>query len=842
MPAVRDFSVAYESTTTDAGLTIPLCAYAENDLLIAFCVGDSGAPTWGCSNGVGTWNQLIAQNNSCSFVCYWKYAAASGEGDVVFTSTVNETYSGAVIALRDVYLSYSGGSPPTKANTTQASSTRFDSPTLTTAAADSLVLVGAASTATAPSLHVVEDDCQELCKVDGAAEGLGIGWFLQKAAGATAAKKISAMVGGAGVKFAIEVRAPSGGAAVVPTYPVTDASIYLTPSPGIAYASNTALAATADTNFGTSIAGKTCNDGTVATAVVDIGIDVLAFMSFAGVTNATTANQMSGAEGVVAAARYDVGDRNILAHFRHPTPAHNQRLTTLSSGRGVWLGMKSGATAAQDWKVWQVHGSDVPIRPGSVQPIIVSAANTDTVDTNGTLSNSDVRRYGFWVGGKGALTNQACFGPMWAMDTTTIAGGVAAEPVDVPAIIAAAADRKNRASSTLQGSNQMLCLQALQFGNGGTNPIYLKVNGAAIEFPSRKNVAKKQVNYNGTDNSVGWTFYPGASDKIDLSGTAFASANKYHWRIHASASASATWDFSGVALTGAGDVQLRAVTTFTGMSFTDCPTITTNGAAISNCSLTDSKLICAALSELEDVSDCAFVSSGTGHAVEVGGSASTIALSGNTFTGYAASNGSTGNEAIYVNIASGTVTINISGGGSTPSIRTAGATVIVQNVVTVKVTAKDADTAAAVQSARVLLHRSTGATVTITRSGSTATVTHSSHGYSNGQKVVIKGADQGEYNGLKTISNVTAGTYDYTVSGTPATPATGTITSYRVILDGDTDAAGIVQDTGFNYTADLAVEGRVRKGTSATYYKTSPLSGTITAAGLDLTTFLVKDT
>lgn len=67
--------------------------------------------------------------------------------------------------------------------------------------------------------------------------------------------------------------------------------------------------------------------------------------------------------------------------------------------------------------------------------------------------------------------------------------------------------------------------------------------------------------------------------------------------------------------------------------------------------------------------------------------------------------------------------------------------------------------------------------VTITRTGSVATATYTAHGYVNGQVLEIAGAGQSEYNGQYLIYNVTANTFDFTVSGTPATPATGTITS-----------------------------------------------------------------
>jgi len=72
-----------------------------------------------------------------------------------------------------------------------------------------------------------------------------------------------------------------------------------------------------------------------------------------------------------------------------------------------------------------------------------------------------------------------------------------------------------------------------------------------------------------------------------------------------------------------------------------------------------------------------------------------------------------------------------------------------------------------------------GKTVTsITRVGSVATCTQTAHSYSNGDLVNILGANETEYNVIKaSISNVTANTYNFTVAGTPATPATGSVTA-----------------------------------------------------------------
>lgn len=64
----------------------------------------------------------------------------------------------------------------------------------------------------------------------------------------------------------------------------------------------------------------------------------------------------------------------------------------------------------------------------------------------------------------------------------------------------------------------------------------------------------------------------------------------------------------------------------------------------------------------------------------------------------------------------------------------------------------------------------------ITRSGSTATVALTGHTWTEGDVVLVAGADQSEYNGEFPIFNVTANAFDIAVTGTPATPATGTIT------------------------------------------------------------------
>jgi hypothetical protein len=133
---------------------------------------------------------------------------------------------------------------------------------------------------------------------------------------------------------------------------------------------------------------------------------------------------------------------------------------------------------------------------------------------------------------------------------------------------------------------------------------------------------------------------------------------------------------------------LRGTSVIDGSTFNACGTLDFNGASITDTTFTSptaTQIQAGALSELSGLNNVLFESSGTGHAIEIQGTAGSATLVKLNFTGYAASNGSTGNEAIYVNIASGTVTLTVSGGNS-PSIRTAGATVNVVSGATVTFT------------------------------------------------------------------------------------------------------------------------------------------------------------
>lgn len=196
------------------------------------------------------------------------------------------------------------------------------------------------------------------------------------------------------------------------------------------------------------------------------------------------------------------------------------------------------------------------------------------------------------------------------------------------------------------------------------------------------------------------------------------------------------------------------------------------------------------------------------------------------------------------NTSGSNIIINASNG---TSINTnTGPNITINNAVSISVGVKNT-AGTNIPNANVLITSDSGGSlpylspITIARSGSIATVTHSSHGRTSNEYMIIRGADQTEYCGLKQITVVDSNTYTFNVSGTPTTPATGTITGTSVVLTGLTDANGEITNAGFNYMADQPIKGTVRKGTSEPYYQSSIITGLITSAGYSSTIIMVSD-
>ncbi len=195
-----------------------------------------------------------------------------------------------------------------------------------------------------------------------------------------------------------------------------------------------------------------------------------------------------------------------------------------------------------------------------------------------------------------------------------------------------------------------------------------------------------------------------------------------------------------------------------------------------------------------------------------------------------------------INLQNGTTAITLSDVDNNGS-----GNVTINNNKTITIQVNTLSDGVAIVGARVLLLAGLGGdlpsddSVSIVGSGTTATVTHTSHGMATGQKIQIKGVTQIEYNGIHTITVTTANAYTYTMSGSPSSPALGSPKCTAVILSDVTDGTGELEITTFNYTTSQPVVGRVRKTTTAPFYKTGPITGTISSAGFSAIILLALD-
>ena len=724
MPAIRDFTTSFTSVSTGTTIVFDTPVVQTNDLLLAAICSDTGPAAWTPPSG---WTQLLDQTNTSELTVFYKIATSSEPSNYTFTRASSESFSGGVVSIMDVDTTNPFGNPAVFTNTTQAAASRFAMSTITTNRNDALVIYVANNSSQNGSPTFIEGNVNYLFTVQGISESIGLGWGFQKTAGTTPTIYCISPTTGAGVKATIQIAPPASGATVIPTYTPADSSIFVDPIDGTtAYNSNTGFANTATTYFGTTLGGLTLANATVA-AQTDYGINPVHSV---GAATTSAAGNWSGATTVLASANYvNISGKNVLVHTGPPTPLQYQSLASAAAGKGIAFGMAS-ATNGTNFKVWHVSGAGTSFLANRNVPCIINSGNTTgVIGSNGTFDPTSVKVFGYFVSSVGS-TSQEQFYMVWVLDTITIAGGNATNPVTLTSTVLAIQGHEHR-GAIIQGANQGLFLMPVQFGNGGTNPIYLKLDNTAIEFPTQYNKSAKKVNYCSTDNVAGITYYAGPSDTIIHTNSVISSESPYKWGLHASSSTSATYNFSGLSVIGAGQITLNKAITVSEITINKYQTLdisnltlnnstiinppdsnnsitlnsstTLNGCNISVTTLSAGNYLLSTATP-NQFSNCSFNgSASSGHAIRIT-APGTYSFSGNTFTGFGA-DGTT--SAAIFNDSGGLVTLNITGGGNTPTVRNGtGASTIINNAVTLTVTVKD-EAGSPIQNARVSIQKTT---------------------------------------------------------------------------------------------------------------------------------------
>jgi hypothetical protein len=199
--------------------------------------------------------------------------------------------------------------------------------------------------------------------------------------------------------------------------------------------------------------------------------------------------------------------------------------------------------------------------------------------------------------------------------------------------------------------------------------------------------------------------------------------------------------------------------------------------------------------------------------------------------------GSTGDETFHFKDTTGTITLNLVGCTGNAGYRTEGVGVtIVTDPVTIELTVQtSASPPVAIGSARVFIETSDGTgplpfeeSVSIVQTGGTATVTHTAHGLATDQYVVIRDADENDYNKVAQITKTGDNTYTYSVDSGATSPETGSPVASAVIISGLTNGSGVISDTR-TYSSNQPFKGWARKSSGSPYYQNGPITGTISS-------------
>lgn len=564
------------------------------------------------------------------------------------------------------------------------------------------------------------------------------------------------------------------------------------------------------------------------------------------------ANKMGAATGTTdvgghfdSTATFDLTNKHIY-HWRQIVTAGNM---LAKASRGVTLGLTNTSTTSTtawsttNFKQWFLDGSDTIPSAIGWQCYVLDPTSAADVSA-GTLTLTTVKNIGFICRQNTGVTTTVSNQFVDAIRMGT--GMIATTSVGTDVITMASLFSTDKTNSW----GIITQFAGIYYGAG-------KIN---VGSATQTNVC------NLTDSSqvLVWKTYPVSATLYQflLKG---ASGNKTTVQLTSCVirgqTTAAVWtitcndafsDFKAYscAFANISSAALSAGSVLSGSSVAASGTITTNGAAITNCTFSPTtsttQVSAAAGTAAAAVSGSTFTSAGTGHGLEITGTATNTTLTNDTWSGYAASNGSTGNEAVFVNIATGSMNLTITG-GTTPSVRTAGATVtVVSGAVNATITVQNT-AGSNIQNARVLLLAASGGpmpynvTVTISNAGTTATVTHAAHGMATNDKVQIKGASLQANNGVFAITYISTSSYSYTMASTPGSSPTGTIQATYVALSGLTDINGQITMSRV-FSSNQPVNGRVRLSTGTPIYKTSNISGTINSSlGFSTTILLISD-
>ena len=447
-----------------------------------------------------------------------------------------------------------------------------------------------------------------------------------------------------------------------------------------------------------------------------------------------------------------------------------------------------GIGDASNFRIWKVDALDTkPSGSEGAFPIAIEVdggfENTEVGTVNSTLLQAITHI--MMAGPSDSPYEENGVGFLYILNTMEIVGGSTTFPAnfDTGVVMARTSSLRTVSNQSQQATNQFFCTQAVSAGDGAIET-YWDSSGSSVEFVGAYDEDEKRVQGQISENKIG--FIVNASDDctINISNMQFSMGNFQFWKFESGTSTSATYTESGTTIISATPTLEDIGRAIAGMTFSGCKELTKNSADMSGGNTIESCVDTNAIT-ITGATQAA-IQSDIDDLANCNFTSNNVAIrieytgTGDITLSFDAITWTSNTTDIHYNATNtSALTANMNNGAnaSTSAVSGSATTVTINNTITVKVTVKDADDSSNIQNARVFLKADTG-------------------------------------------GDLAAGT---------------------VILNGLSNASGIVQDTGFNFTNNQPVTGWVRKTTSGTLYKQGLLGGTIVISGYDVNVFLVAE-
>jgi hypothetical protein len=709
MAYIVDYSI-FSATAAAAAVAMPMPSHQTNDLLIAFVTtGNATVATVGAGSSpvAANWSTLSDTTvTAATTTVLYTIATASNN---VLNLTTGDDYAITIISVRDVDVS-NGRVSAINASSVVGNAVASGAPVnlaASTNATDCLMLYMVAPDSQAATVathinpgyhHIVSHDNGSVTA--NTSSGHGLGWTIWAGTGNSPTPGWTTSASQAYGRATIAVKNAAGGR-IPPYLDRTTSATYLVPGHSIATVANQTYTFTgSNTLTGNMTNGKTATSpasyiAPQAAASTDLGINVFsAAMSKTSAIQAATA--FTGFECTLSGAR-NFTTELIVGSVIGGTPKMGAFGigSVTEGGCVVRVGSAAGA-----WRAYQVAAKDsVPNTATRVVFAIEPGFATSQYGVAGSWNLAATTSFIQFLSNQPSFASSVNWSDICLVGAHVISGGTPTFPIDTEGM--AQIGRSYRIPVIQQtGGAGLLSYVPIQIG--GADAVDFVIDAGSLQFPRRYDTTKKEISFHASNGKVGIGYAGKSGDIVKHTNSIITSPTPFYWRIDATATNAATWDFTGTTVVNA-IVTLRNVTTFNSMSFSDCVSMDASASTVTNTdislvSTTNNPLVVTSTSSFSNCnfdttgisvgigmvslttttgvpfSNCIFTGSGTtGHAIiiTVPGTYSFNNLTFNSYGGTPGDNatpnsGST-SAAVYNN-SGGAVIIQVTGGAQ-PSVR-----------------------------------------------------------------------------------------------------------------------------------------------------------------------------